>query len=351
MKKTSGVLYFGSYDPGYSRNRIIKKGLLANGVNVLDDQAHGLIIFRYVRLMAGFLKDRSQITAIIVGFPGHYDVPLAFVLGKLFGKKVFYDIFTSTYETYVLDREVLKKNSFRARLFYFIDRLGLKLADYVIVDTIAHGKLYSKMYNLNPKKQIVVYVGSDTDYFYPRKVKETTDVLFYGSYQPLQGTDVIIKAASSLPEIKFKMIGEGQTRDEAEELAKNLKLKNIEFVNWLPLEELSEEIAKAKITLGIFGNTQKAHVVIPNKVYDYVACAKPVITGDTQAARELLENGHNAALVPLDDHALLAKEIANLIKNAVQRQSLTKEEYGLLNEKLRPNKVVTNLIAKMQGIN
>src|SRR3989344_2058383 len=122
------VLYFGSLDPDYSRNRIIKKGLEANGIKVFETKASGLVFVRYFKLLFSFLRQQKQVKTIIVGFPGHYDVPLAFILGKLFGKKVYYDIFASTYETYVMDRELIKKNSLRAKFFYFIDWVSIKIA-------------------------------------------------------------------------------------------------------------------------------------------------------------------------------------------------------------------------------
>lgn len=343
-KISPAVCYFGSYDSDYSRNRIIKKGLERGGVKVLENKATGLVFTRYLKLVLNFLKFRKQFKVIIVGFPGHYDVHLAFLLGKLFGKKVYYDIFASTYETYVLDRKVVTKKSLRAGFYYFLDWLGIKLADYVIIDTRAHGKFYRKVYGLDPKKTILVYVGSDSDYFYPRNLKETTDVLFYGSYQPLQGTGVIVKAAALLPNIKFKMIGDGQERKSTETLAKSLNLKNVKFVNWLPLEQLATEINKAKICLGIFGSSKKAHVVIPNKVYDYIACGKPVITGETQAIKELLVSHINAILVSLCDHLSLEREISSLMKNKAEKQSLAKEEYQLFRKRLKPDKVVRNLI-------
>lgn len=314
----------------------------------MEDRAGGLVFARYFKLLVTFLEIQKQVKTIIVGFPGHFDVFLAFLLGKLFNKKVYYDIFASTYETYVIDRKVIAKNSLHAKFYYFIDWLGVKLANYVIIDTKAHGVFYKKLYDLDTKKTILVYVGSDPEYFYPRNLKETTDVLFYGSYQPLQGTDIIVKAAAKLPNIKFKMIGEGQERKSAENLVKSLKLKNVEFVDWLPLEKLAAEISMAKITLGIFGNTQKARVVIPNKVYDYLASGKPLITGDSEATRELLENGNDAVLIPLVDDLSLAREISSLIKNNTQRQNLIKEEYQLFNEKLKPNKVVGDLITKIE---
>ncbi len=341
-KKT--VLYFGSYDPDYSRNRIIKKGLEANGIKVLEDRASGLIFARYFKLLVTFLMLQKQFKTIIIGFPGHYDVPLAYVLGKVFGKKVFLDIFASTYETYVLDRAVVKKKSISARFFFFLDWLGIKLADHVLVDTKSHGKFYWDIYGLEPKKQILVYVGSDPDYFYPKKLKEQTDVLFYGSYQPLQGTDVIIKAAAKLPKFKFKMIGEGQERKSAEDLVKNLKLKNVEFINWLPVSKLSEEISKAKICLGIFGRGSKADAVIPNKVYDAIASKKVIITADTPAAREILTNGINAILLPPDPE-YLARAIELILSDKGKRYSLSEKAYSLYISNYIPKLVVKSLIA------
>ncbi|MEK9146988.1 MAG: glycosyltransferase [Patescibacteria group bacterium] len=344
---SKAVCYFGSYDPDYARNRIIVKGLKANGVKVYQCQASGLIFSRYLKLLKYFIKYKDQYHAIIVGFPGHYDVPLAFILGKLFGKKTFYDIFTSTYETYVLDREVIKKDSFRSRFFYFIDWLGLKLADYVIIDTLAHGRFYDKLYGLNSKKQILIYVGSDIDYFYPRKLKEETDVLFYGSYQPLQGADVIIKTASLLPNVKFKMIGKGQTRANCEALAKKLRLANVEFINWLPLEKLAQEISKSKVALGIFGSSIKTSLVIPNKIYDYLAMGKLVITANTQASKELLKSGINAVLIPTGDFSVLAGEIDELLRNSALRQKIADNGYVLLRSELKPNLVIRDLISKI----
>lgn len=342
---SKAVCYFGSYDSNYSRNRIIKKGLKANGFKVYECQAQGLVFSRYYKLFKYFLQNRKEFNSIIIGFPGHYDVPLAFLLGKIYKKKVFFDIFTSTYETYVLDRKVVRKKSFRSGFFYLLDWLGLQITDYVIVDTIVHGKFYEQMYNFNPGKLIVIYVGSDTDYFRPKKVKEITDVLFYGSYQPLQGVDVIIKAAVNLPKIKFKMVGEGQTRWSAEDLAKNLKLKNVEFANWIPLKKLAEEIAKAKITLGIFGTTQKTNVVIPNKVYDALASKKVIITALTKAAKEILLNGKDSILISPNDPDKLAKNIRDILKNNNRRYQIAEEGHKLFRTKLAPEIIVKNLLS------
>lgn len=342
-----GICYFGSYDPNYARNKIIKIGLEHHGFKVYECQAQGRFITRYFKLTKCFLKNHQNFEAVIVGFPGHLDMPLAAILGKIFRKKVFFDVFASTYETYVLDRAVIKKNSASSKFFYFIDWLALHLANYVIVDTKTHGTFYRKIYALNIKKQIVVYVGSLEQIFKPRKVKEDTDVLFYGSYQPLQGADVIVKAASLLPNVKFKMIGRGQTKAYCEDLSKKLRSKNVEFLDWLPLKKLAQEIVKSKITLGIFGSSPKTEVVIPNKVYDSLASAKPVITENTRAARELLINEFNAILIPARNASALAQKIDKLLKNPNLRQKIARNGYDFFVAKLKANLVVKNLILRI----
>src|SRR3990167_6404986 len=335
-----GICYFGSYDSEYARNRIIKKGLKTNGFQIYECNSQGIVFRRYWNLARLFFRYVHKIDYIIVGFPGYFDMPLAFILGKIFGKKVFYDIFTSTYETYVLDRKVIDKNSFRAKFYYLVDWIGLKLADFVIVDTFAHGKFYNNTYGLNPKKQVLVYVGSDPDYFYPRKMQEETDVLFYGSYQPLQGAEVIIKAASKLPRVKFKMIGDGQIRKSVEDTVKSLRLKNVVFVNWLSLKELAGEISKAKICLGIFGNTHKAKVVIPNKAFDAIASKKTLITSDITAAREVFLNRINVFLVPAANANRLAIAIKQLLKSRGKRNDLEEEAYKLYKKSYEPDQAV-----------
>ena len=49
--------------------------------------------------------------------------------------------------------------------------------------------------------------------------------------------------------------------------------------------------------------------MIPNKVFQALACARPVVTADTPAARELLTDGADAMLVPAGDPHALAEAV------------------------------------------
>lgn len=332
--------YFGEYSPDYSRNRIIIKGLERNHIRVYQCHENGFLIYRYIKLVKQFVSIADKIDSIVIGFPGYLDILLGFILGRIFRKKLYFDIFTSRYETLVLDRSYVSENSLKSRAYYYIDLIGIRLCDVLIVDTKSHLESYKKIYHLKKIKAITAYVGSDSDIFYPINTAETTDILFYGSYQPLQGVEVIIKAASRLPKVKFLLIGNGQTRETAENMTKDLGLKNVRFKNWISLKNLNNEINKAKMVLGIFGNSLKAKSVIPNKVYDGLACKKAVLTLKTSATTELLKD----KCVLVNNEKELAEKIEELLNDRIKRNRIAKLGYNFYLAKLRPEYIVRDLV-------
>src|SRR4029453_14248254 len=84
---------------------------------------------------------------------------------------------------------------------------------------------------------------------------------------------------------------------------------NVEHVPWVEYEQLPDELRRASCALGIFGTSAKAARVIPNKVFQALACGTPVVTADTPAARELLRDGVSALLVPPGDPQALASAV------------------------------------------
>ena len=77
-------------------------------------------------------------------------------------------------------------------------------------------------------------------------------------------------------------------------------------------EQLPDELHRAGCALGIFGTSDKARRVIPNKVFQALACGAPLVTADTPAARELLGDDESALLVPPGDADALAHALRRL---------------------------------------
>lgn len=231
----------------------------------------------------------------------------------------------SDYDTLVNDRKLAKKGSLRAIRFYLNDWLCLKLSHVVICDTEHHKIFFKQFFRVAPKKLVVIPVGAE-DIFKPLSSTvqgDTFNILFYGGFSPLHGIEHIIEAANLLKQhrdIRFTLIGSGQTRDDMIKLAFAYNLDNIAFVSHKAYETLPDEIAAADVGLGIFGASEKVKRVIPNKVYQLAACGKPIITLRTPAIESMFENGKNIMLV--DEEENLSQKIADHILRLKENQHL-----------------------------
>jgi glycosyltransferase involved in cell wall biosynthesis len=313
------ILYFGIYNPNYSRNRVLIKGLKENGVDVLECNVPYRSWVSYSKLLLKYFLIKKEFDAMIVGFPGQEVMLLARLLTFRFGSKqakkpIIFDVFTSHYGGYILDRKKFSKKSLRAKWYKWLDKKSVELSDVSLLDTNAHIDFFVKEFGLPREKFKRIFVGTDSGVFYPREIKKTTDkflVHFHGNFIPLQGVSYIIQAAKLLENenVEFNIIGRGQTYKRDCELAEKLKIKNINFIEPVSYSKLSDYINSADIALGIFGNTLKTNLVIPNKIYEAIACAKPVITADTPAVRELLKDGENVLLCRNANPEDLAKKI------------------------------------------
>ena len=347
------ILYFGIYSKGieYPRNNNLIRGLRLNGVDVVE--AHfelagsfqrrmdivknplefarfflGLIA-SFIALMWKFMWS-PRVDAVIVGHPGYFHIHLAWFLRFLFQRRVVlvYDVFIPLYEMLIEDRGLLKSDSLFARLIHRFERSCCRYADLCLIDTEEHCQYIVEEYGLFPEKVSRIFVGStiDQNFDSPRVVShEIFRILFVGTYIPLHGIDIILKAIRYLagdPDISFSLVGSGQLRERMESLAQKWGLSNVVFQDWIPTEHLGAFIRSFDLSLGIFGITPKTARVIPSKIYDICAAGVPFITADTPAVREVFKHGENAYLIPAGNPEALAEAIRYLKANRNLRDKI-----------------------------
>jgi glycosyltransferase involved in cell wall biosynthesis len=190
-------------------------------------------------------------------------------------------------------------------MLHVVDRGAFRAADLVVADTEAHAAFFRRSFGLADDRVEVAFVGAEEALFRPGWQRpEPFHVLFVGKLIPLHGLDTILAAASLVPEIPFRVVGDGQLAPLLDD-----RPANVEHVEWIPYPELPTAYQRAGCALGVFDTGAKAARVIPNKVFQALACARPVITADTPAARELLTDGSDALLVPPGDPAALAEAV------------------------------------------
>lgn len=340
------VCFFGIYDPSYSRNSILIKGLRLNGLEVIECNATGGRIKKYIFLFLEHWKIRKKYDVMIVAFPGYQAIILAKLLTR---KPLILDAFFSIYDSVVLDRKSTKPKTFSAQYYWFIDWLSCWLADKVMLDTNAHINYFCKLFPLKKEKFIRVLLGADNEVIKPRpvSVRDCLIVHFHGIATPLQGVSFILEAAKLLAaeKIKFNLIGSKIKRQAgAEEVG-----GNINFIKNVAYRELIDIMAEADVCLGIFGDSKKTQVVIPNKVYEALASGKAIITADTPAVRELLTDGINCLFCRVGDAKDLAEKIIILKDNRELRNQIAANGYQLFVDQLTPRKVTAGLVEFIKG--
>jgi glycosyltransferase involved in cell wall biosynthesis len=153
----------------------------------------------------------------------------------------------------------------------------------------------------------VAYVGAEERLFSPGDEPRGGHALFVGKLIPLHGLGTILAAARLAPDVPVRVVGTGQLEPVLRD-----RPSNVEWVPWLAYERLPDEYRTAAFALGIFGRSEKAARVIPNKAFQALACGTPLVTADTPAARELLADGESALLVPAGDPDALAAALLRL---------------------------------------
>jgi len=116
-------------------------------------------------------------------------------------------------------------------------------------------------------------------------------------------------------------------------MARELCLTNITWLGWIRHEEILDYIAASEVCLGIFGDTEKASRVIPNKAFEIIASKKPLVTGDSQASRELFTDKKDAVFCAMADPESIARSIL-LLKNDISlRNGVAEKGYELFIQK------------------
>jgi hypothetical protein len=272
------ALYFGTYDRAHPRNVNAIAAMSAAGVEVTERQVPiqrgGLLgalgVFGAETRLS--VPRRRAFDVVIVGYPGHFDVPRARRVARK--RPLVFDAVLSLEDELVEVRRRFRPRSTAATVLRAVDSRALRLPDLVVCGTRAEAAYLEQ---LGARRTAVIFLGADEDVFcetwspaYP----------FSALYVADASRDTVEAAAELAPDLPVRIVEPGE----------------------IPSADRGIAFAHAGIVLGSFRDSR----AIPPPVFEALATGAPVITADTAAARELLENGDSALLVPPNDPAALA---------------------------------------------
>jgi glycosyltransferase involved in cell wall biosynthesis len=346
------VLWWGRYDPQYSRNRIVCK--------LFSDLGWQVTTFRPWASSSGWLEayGRGLQRPDLLWVPcfRQRDVGSALFWRDKWGVPLIVDPLISAYQKDVFEKGKWPADSRRAerRRLWEADLLGR--ADLVVADTPAHADYYGDILGVRPERLAVVYVGAEDSLFVPwtyPPLQEPYEILFYGSYLRLQGIDVIVRAAERIQtsNLKWVLLGDGDLKPVIQRQAQGLK--NVVFEPWLAYADLPGRMARAHIILGIFGTSRKAGMVIPNKMFQTMALGRPVITRKSSAYPSELLQKDVIGWVPEGDPQALADRVRTWLatpEHLAQRGQQTRDLFERYFSANRLRNMLGNLLHQKLGL-
>jgi glycosyltransferase involved in cell wall biosynthesis len=356
------VVYVTTREVTYARNQTLIAALSRYAkVDVVAPYGTGegfdqrlTYVWGLLRVLAGALgralrPDRRRDT-LVIGFLAQ---PLILLLAPLWRGRVIADAMVSVYDTVCCDKQLARPESLIGRISWWLDSHLVRSADALLFDTRAHRDYFTTFSRRELPPACIVPVGARR-LKEPAPTKATSDrlqVLFAGSYIPLQGSRVILEAARLLRQepVDFTLVGSGQEYEAATRFTREQDLRNVRFVGWVTLEALDDWYHRADVILGIFGRTQKTQRVIPNKVFEALSIGQPVITGETPAIRELLQPGRDVVCCAVDDPAALADAIRWAASHRTELREIGRAGQRAVQQHASPNAVAAAIRPLFDG--
>jgi lipopolysaccharide/colanic/teichoic acid biosynthesis glycosyltransferase/glycosyltransferase involved in cell wall biosynthesis len=179
-----------------------------------------------------------------------------------------------------------------------------------------------------PRRVELITNGADTDRFQPGPSKngdgETRrSVLYSGTHGLVHGMEVILEAATLLrtnTRIQFLLVGDGAAKPSLMDEARSRGLTNVRFVSSQQPEQLVETIRDADVCLATTSGGSFASGTIPVKMFDYMACGRPVVAAVSGDARKIVEQANGGIVVRPGDAKALASAVRELISNEEKRR-------------------------------
>ncbi len=171
--------------------------------------------------------------------------------------------------------------------------------------------------------------GADLDRFRPAGAGaadgEEFTVLYSGTHGLVHGMGVILDAAESLRDderIRFLLVGDGVAKDDLVADAERRGLRNVEFTPSVPPEDLSDIIGGADVCVATTTAGAFSEGTIPVKLFDYMACGRPVVAAVNGDGRRLIDESGAGIVVEPGDAEGLARAIRSLADDKAAREAM-----------------------------
>ena len=257
---------------------------------------------------------------------------LPMLIAKLFRIPAFFEIPNDPYLEYQLIGKM------RRLLSRTTDKYAMRLSDRIVVLSEWSKRRLNKFGRIPNSKITVLPSGTDTKLFQPLEKKECCDkhhfdpsfyyVGFVGSFFLHQGIDTLINAApiilSEIENTRFLLVGDGPMMGSWKNKINKKGLQEaFIFAGQVPYKKVPEYIGAMDICVA--PNVRDSNQASPVKIFDYMACERPIVASNIDVVREIIGDSGCALLVFPERSDDIGRGIISLIGDERRREEMGKK--------------------------
>ncbi len=191
---------------------------------------------------------------------------------------------------------------------------------------------FERLFGARPRTAVVPN-GCDT----PRDREFTPPsgdhrIVYAGQLYPWKGVDILVQAFARLSKGELVIVGglKGESDfDRVQDLARSLNLGDrVRFLGSLPQKDVAGELARATVVVAPFlKSAMTSEHPSPIKAFEAMAAGRPLLISDTDASREIVEDGRTGLVVPPGNVEAWSQALERVLDDRALQVSLARAAF------------------------
>jgi glycosyltransferase involved in cell wall biosynthesis len=247
-------------------------------------------------------------------WPLNYTLIWTIPIMRIFGKKIIFDYNDDFYK---LSR---RNNLIKIILSYLFIKIPQIMVPYLSNKNIVTIGTYSKMSKRLQVKSFPITCGFDEKKFNKLKKLSVNNKIiklsYFGGVRKEFDLDFIINIIKNTKlNVELNLYGSNYNVNIP-------KSKKIVYHGLIDFSKVPEEMNKMDILLNSFKYDDLANNASPVKVFEYMACGKPILSARVESIKDVLKHNHNCLLYEPSNEKDFELKLKELVQNKELRNKL-----------------------------
>ena len=340
-------------DSGFDVNLLVADGLgyeEKSGIKIFDAGKTSNRLARFTSIFYKIYIKAKEIDADVFHFHDPELMFLGFFL-KLKGKKVIYDIHEDVPKDIMIKYWIPTAflRSFVKYVYVMLEKFFVRKFDLLITVSEEIGHNYSRFKEKVLIIRNVAIVKVIDEAPVSKESKNKSFILLYqGGLNPVRGIREIVSSMQYVNSVTLWLFGVWSSEEFKSECEKLEGYKNVRYFGFIPSKDLYGFTKLADVCIINFLPLPHNEFSLPNKIFEYMACRKPVILSDFPYWRKIF--GDAACYADSRDPKKIAEAVTFLQNNKSERNKIAAKGRKLVETEFsweRESKLLVNAYKKL----